>query len=204
MCYRSVPKNVDHTFQLQPCGVQGILYINARCDIVYTASYGIYKVACVIGVPTAAIEIAPMDCLSKRLLLPLEGQERHFRSVAKAMHLSGRGGACTMTCSTRRGDRLQNVPTEEKTHSARHDAYIFQSRLMNEPQRRSFHSTTTRSTTRVILLRVNAPFLRVCPPPAAGRVRSPVTTASTHSAYSVDVDVIGITSIVRVVAMPLL
>ena len=156
--------------------------------------------ACVIGVPTAAIEIAPMDCLSNRLLLPLEGQERRVQPVSKPMHLPGRGGSCTITRPTRRGDRQQNLPTDEKTHSARHDAYIFQSRLLNEPQRRSFHSTTTRSTTRVILVRVNAPFLRVCPPAAAGRVRSPVTTASTYSAYSVDVDVKGNTSIV--VAMP--
>ena len=143
-----------------------------------------------------------MCCLSNRLLLPSKRQERLLQSVSKAMHSLGRGGSCTMTRPTRRGDRPQNVQTEEKTHPARHDAYILQSRLLNEPQRRSFPCTTTRSTSRVILLRVNAPFLRVCPPSAAGRVRSPVTTASTYSAYSVGVDVKGTTSIV--VAMPLL
>ena len=67
-----------------------------------------YKVACVIGVPTAAIVIATMDCLPK-LLLPLEGQERRLQSVPKAMNLSGRGGACTVIRPTRRGDRLQKT-----------------------------------------------------------------------------------------------
>ena len=92
MCYRNVPKNVDHTFQLQPCGVQGILYINAKCDIVYTASYGIYKVACVIGVPTAAIEIAPMDCLSKRLLLTAVRRAREAFPISRQSDASvGKG-----------------------------------------------------------------------------------------------------------------
>ena len=47
--------------------------------------------ACVIGVPTAAIEIAPMDCLSNRLLLPLEGQERRVRFSLQSDAFAGKG-----------------------------------------------------------------------------------------------------------------